>query len=93
MFSIQRMIRFDGDGSLKAFCDVRVSDALVIRGVRVIEGKHGLFVSMPRQADKLGRWFSVVEVDSKTAAKELASVVLAEYGDLQAINADEVINT
>ena len=50
-----------GDGNLKAFADVRVGDSLVIKGFCVMQGKSGVFVSMPRKASKDGRWFDILE--------------------------------
>ena len=53
---VKRMVVFEGEGSLKACCDLAIGNLFLIRGVRVIEGKRGLFVSMPRQQGKDGKW-------------------------------------
>ena len=47
-FNVEKMYRLPDAGGLKAFADVSVNDVLVIRGVRLVEGKKGLFVSMPQ---------------------------------------------
>ncbi|MBW1812633.1 MAG: septation protein SpoVG family protein [Deltaproteobacteria bacterium] len=39
---VQRMYRFETDRPLKAFIDIVVNDALLIKGLRVMEGKEGL---------------------------------------------------
>ena len=57
---ITRFVKFDGKGTLKAFCDVAVGNSLLIRGVRVVEGKNGAFVSMPRQLSGTGKWYDSV---------------------------------
>ena len=67
-----------GDGKLKAFADVRVGDCLVIKGFCVMEGKNGIFVSMPRKASKDGRWFDMVEAD-ESFKRELENKVLESY--------------
>lgn len=69
-FRITRFVRVDGDGSLRAFCDVAVNRTLIIRGVRVVQGRTGPFVSMPRQQSKSGKWYdSVVPLSRETNLK------------------------
>ena len=67
-----------GDGKLKAFADVRVGDCLVIKGFCVMEGKNGIFVSMPRKASKDGRWFDIVDAD-ESFKRALENKVLESY--------------
>ena len=67
-----------GDGNTKAFADVRVGDSLVIKGFCVMQGKSGIFVSMPRKASKDGRWFDMVEPD-EALKRQLESKVLESY--------------
>ena len=67
-----------GDGNTKAFADVRVGDSLVIKGFCVMQGKSGIFVSMPRKASKDGRWFDMVEPDD-ALKRQLENKVLESY--------------
>jgi DNA-binding cell septation regulator SpoVG len=67
-----------GDGNLKAFADVRVGESLVIKGFCVMQGKSGIFVSMPRKASKDGRWFDIIEPDD-TLKRQLENKVLESY--------------
>ena len=46
-FTVTRFVKFSGQGSLKAFCDIAVGDLFLIKGVRVVEGRTGPFISMP----------------------------------------------
>lgn len=57
VISVRKM---DGDGSIKAFADVRIGGGLVIRGCSVVDGKNGTFVSMPRKVGRDGQWRDVV---------------------------------
>ena len=77
--SVKRMVRFDGEGSLKAFCDLAIGDAFLIKGLRVVEGKRGLFVSMPRQQGKDAKWYESVVALTKEVSAEVARVVLEAY--------------
>lgn len=78
---VKRLIRFEGEGSLKAFCDLAIGDAFLIKGLRVVEGRHGLFVSMPRQQGKDAKWYESVVALSKQAEAELSRVVLQAYNE------------
>lgn len=53
--------KITGDGNVKAFAAVKLADCMVIKGFRVVNGKNGLFVSMPSKASKDGRWFDILE--------------------------------
>ncbi len=77
--TVQRLLRFDGEGSLKAYCDLLVDNRFVIKGLRVVEGKNGLFVSMPRQQGKNGKWYDSVTAVTKEAKEEVGRVVLGAY--------------
>jgi stage V sporulation protein G len=77
--SVKRLVRFDGEGSLKAFCDIAIGEALLVKGLRVVDGKNGLFVSMPRQQTKAGRWFDTVSALTKEMKEEIGRVVLEAY--------------
>ncbi len=77
--AVKRLVKFDGDGSLKAYVDLGIGDVLLIKGLRVVEGKNGLFVSMPRQQGKDHRWYDSVVVLTKETKTEIARVVLEAY--------------
>ncbi len=76
MFSIVRLIKHDGAGPLRAFCDVAVGPHLLIKGIRVIKGRGGLFVSMPRQLSKNGRWYDAVVLRTKESRDRFIELVL-----------------
>ncbi len=76
---VQRLVRFEGEGSLRAFCDIAVGEFFLIKGLRVVEGKNGLFVSMPRQQGKDGKYYDNVVALNKDVKKETDRVVLQAY--------------
>jgi len=78
--AVSRLHKLDGDGPTKAFCDISILDSLVINGLRVIEGKEGLFVSMPRELGKDGKWYNTVAVLKREARDEIERIVLESYG-------------
>lgn len=77
MIEVSRLHKFD-NGSLKAFADVIIGEVLV-KGVRIIEGNNGLFVTMPKSQGKDGKWYPTVALVDKSMQSELQSIVLEAY--------------
>ena len=77
--TVERLVKFDGEGSLKAFCDLAIGKAFLVKGLRVVHGKNGLFVSMPRQKGKDSNWYDIVMAMTKEAKEEVGRVVLEAY--------------
>lgn len=77
---VTRLHKLDGTGATKAFCDISILDSLVINGLRIVEGKEGLFVSMPRTEGKDGKWYNIVLALNREVKDEIERVVLEAYG-------------
>lgn len=78
-FSITRFVKWSEAGALKAFCDVAVDRQLVIKGIRVVQGRRGLFISMPRQQNKQARWHDVIILLTPDVKEALARVILEAF--------------
>ena len=76
---VKRITRLAKDGPTKAFCDVAVAGAYLIKGVKVVNGKRGVFVSMPREQGKDGKWYETVIPLTQEARDRLSDVVLETY--------------
>ena len=76
---ISRISKFDGEGPTKAFVDITVNEALVVKGLRIVLGKNGLFVSYPGQQGKDGKWYRSVFPVDKEAGERLSERILAAY--------------
>lgn len=70
-----------GDGNLKAFADVKLGGSLLVKGVCVMSGKNGVFVSLPKKASKDGRWFDILEPEE--SLRELISDKVLESYELE----------
>ncbi len=46
-------------GSIKAIAAANFGDCLAVKGIKVMEGKNGLFVSMPSQKGKDGNYHDI----------------------------------
>ena len=75
---VSRIYKVDGDSKLKAFVDIAVN-GVVIKGLRVVDGAKGLFVSMPRHQGKDGKWYDTVYPVTKEKKQQLNEVILAAY--------------
>lgn len=82
------------NGKVKAFVSVTFDNCFVVTGFRIIEGKNGLFVSMPSQKDKNGEYRDTAFPITKDFRSEINSMVMEEYGmgddeDFIDINSEE----
>ena len=58
-----------------------------VRGIKVCEGKSGLFVAMPSYKSAKGKYIDIFFPMDKEAKEELAGAVLRAYAEKQAENA------
>ena len=80
MFEVVRMHKLEGDSNLKAFVDVHVGNAVLIKGIRVLSNKEGgLFVAMPSQQAQDGKYYPTVRALADETKQELQDVILAAY--------------
>ena len=77
---VSRIHKLDGSGATKAFCDLSIFDSFVIKGLKVVEGEKGLFVSMPQDAGKDGKWYNTVIPLNREIKDEIDRIVLEAYG-------------
>ena len=76
---ISRFRKFQGDGSLRGYADIAVEGKILIKGIRIVEGNKGIFVSMPREQGKDGKWYDQVQVLDEGLRSQLSQMVLAAY--------------
>ena len=80
----------DPQGSTKAFASVALDDMVAIRGIRVIEGEKGLFVSMPQSFDKKEeKYHDIAFPLDSDVRKEVNKAVKEEYKRVASLPADQ----
>ena len=77
--AVRRLVKFGGSGSLRAYCNLAIGELFLVKGLRVVEGKNGLFVSMPRQQGKDSKWYDIVVALTKEVKAGVGRVVLEAY--------------
>ena len=76
---VRRLVKLDGEGSVKAFCDLVIGDRFLVKGLRIMEGKKGMFVSMPRQRGKNQQWYDSVEALTTDVKQRVERLVMEAY--------------
>ena len=78
-FEVKRITRLNGQSSVKAFCDVAINGSFLLKGIKVVDGKKGLFVSMPREQGKNGQWYDTIAPLTKEAKAHLSEIVMDAF--------------
>lgn len=65
--------------SLKAFATITIDKAFVVSGLTIIEGSKGLFVTMPQNKGKDGKYHDSVFPLTKELRTEISKSVLDAY--------------
>ena len=81
IFSNIKVRLFDGEGHTKAFADVTVSGQMTVTGIKVVEGKNGLFIGMPSYKAKSGEYKDIVFPTTKETRTDLQKQILESYAE------------
>jgi stage V sporulation protein G len=65
--------------SLRGLATVKAHDSFYLTGLRVVEGKNGLFLSMPNRKTPAGEYQDIYFPASKAVRDELQAAVLDAY--------------
>ena len=68
------------EGNLKAYVDISIDDAIIIKGFKVMDCKNGLFVAMPSVQNKRDeKYYETVSCNNTEVKDDLSNTVLAAY--------------
>lgn len=70
----------DPKGKTLAFASIAIDEIAAIRGIRVISGAKGMFVTMPQSQDNSGTYHDLAFPLSADLRKEINTSVLNEFG-------------
>ncbi|MCK5450525.1 MAG: SpoVG family protein [Candidatus Omnitrophica bacterium] len=79
ILKVDRIHLLEGSGATKAFCSLLILDTFCVKGFRVVQGKEGLFVSMPREQGKDTKWHDTFFPVSSEMRKKLHELILESY--------------
>lgn len=81
-----RLINND-DNNLKAVASITIDGVFVVHDIKVLSGKDGLFVSMPRRKTPDGEFKDVCHPLNTPTRLEINQLVLAKYEEEKNANA------
>jgi len=67
------------NSNLLAFCIATFNESLIVSGIRIKEGKKGVYVTFPITTGTDGKMHPVVYPASGEARKEICNRILASY--------------
>lgn len=72
---------YSGTSKTKAFIDLALDGTLVIKGLTLVEGKKGLFLSFPSAKGKDGKYYNSVYSMDKEWLKQLQDACIKKYNE------------
>ncbi|HHG74977.1 SpoVG family protein [Persephonella sp.] len=73
-------------GRVRAVADITIDDVLVIKGIKVVESKHGgLFISFPKKASSKGTYVDIVQSLDNEFTEKVRRAVVDRYKELMGI--------
>ncbi len=83
VLAVDRIQMQDKEGMVKAYVSLKIADSFIIRNVRVVAGKKGLFVSMPAEKyqdqNKESRYAAIAFPINREVHEAMQAVVLEAY--------------
>lgn len=68
-------------GNFKGYASVELGGEVVITGIRLLDGKKGLFIAMPAQADSEGEYHDIAFPVTKELREKMTDAVIEAYED------------
>lgn len=72
---------YSGNSKTKAFIDLELDNTLVIKGLTLVEGEDGLFLSFPSKKGKDGKYYKSVYSLDKEWLKLLQDASVKKYNE------------
>lgn len=67
---------------LKAFVNIVIEDAFIIRNIKVIEGQNGLFVAMPSRRVSTGEYRDIAHPINTDTRNEIEKIIIDKYKEV-----------
>ena len=71
---------YDGNSKTKAFIDLCLDNTLVLKGMTLVEGSHGLFLSFP-STKKGGKYYNSIYSMDKDFTGKLEDACIKKYNE------------
>ena len=68
--------------NLKGFASITIDDCFIITNIWIMNGKNGLFISMPNKKNNKGEYKDICFPLNAETRKQITDIILAEYNKL-----------
>ncbi len=77
-------------GRVRAVADIIINDELMIKGIKIIESKHGgLFISFPKKKSSTGLFVDIVQPLSNQTYEKIRRAIIDRYKEIMNIKVEE----
>lgn len=74
---------YDGNSKTKAFIELVLDNTLVIKGMMLVEGSKGLFLSFPSSKGKDGKYYNSIYSMDKEFTGQLEEACIKKYNEVR----------
>jgi len=74
---------FDGNSKTKAFIELCLDETLIIKGMTLVEGSKGLFLSFPSTKGKDGKYYNSIYSMDKEFTGQLEEACIKKYNEVR----------
>lgn len=74
---------YDGNSKTKAFIELVLDNTLVIKGMTLVEGSKGLFLSFPSSKGKDGKYYNSIYSMDKEFTGQLEEACIKKYNEVR----------
>lgn len=68
--------------SIKGVANITIDDCFVVKGILIMEGKNGLFMSMPSKRDRNGDYKDICFPITKEARQQIIDEIMKQYNNI-----------
>ena len=73
---------YQGNSKTVAFFDLETNESIVIKGLTIVEGSNGLFVSVPSEKGKDDKYHDKIILPTELR-KELTEMAIEKYNEVK----------
>lgn len=73
---------YAGTPSVKATANITIEDCFVVKGIIIMEGKNGLFISMPNRKNANGEYKDICFPINAETRQQIVDEIMKEYNNI-----------
>ena len=74
-----KLVRTENDNKLRGYADVTFEGIFVVHGMKILQGKDGLFIAMPSKRTNGGEFKDIAHPITTELRSELTEAIIREY--------------